>query len=102
VTQTASDSGWLRFTRIDWNGKAIAFHFGFSYGGVYLWYKPSFDISLARRSPGEVLLRQLFLAAASEGAHTFDFGLGDEAFKDRFATRRDRVHTWALLPKRGP
>jgi CelD/BcsL family acetyltransferase involved in cellulose biosynthesis len=100
VAQLASGSGWLRFTRVDWNGHAIAFHFGFSYDGVYVWYKPSFDIALARRSPGEVLLRQLFLAASSEGAHTFDFGIGDEAFKNRFATRRERVHTWTLLPER--
>jgi CelD/BcsL family acetyltransferase involved in cellulose biosynthesis len=93
---TASDVPWLRFTRLDWNGHPIAFHFGFSYRGVYMWYKPSFDINLARRSPGEVLLRQLLLAAAAEGATYFDFGLGTETFKRRFADRSATVHSWSL------
>lgn len=92
--------GWLRFTRVEWNGRPVAFHFGPSYGGSYLWYKPSFEIDLARRSPGEVLLRHLLLAAEAEGAHTFDFGLGDEAFKYRFATAVPRVDTWSLTLRR--
>ena len=41
-------------------------------------------------------MRQLLLAAAAEGTHTFDFGLGDEAFKSRFATRVDVVRNWGL------
>jgi CelD/BcsL family acetyltransferase involved in cellulose biosynthesis len=96
LTRRAAHSGWLRFTRLDWQGRVIAFHFGFSYRGNYLWYKPSFAIDLARHSSGEVLLRQLLLAALAEGAHTFDFGLGDEAFKSRFATSVNRVRTWGL------
>lgn len=96
LTQAAADAGWLRFTRVEWDGRQIAFHFGFSYQGGYMWYKPTFDIELARRSPGEVLIRQLLLAAIDEGAHTFDFGLGDEAFKGRFATTVNHVRTWGL------
>ena len=99
LTERAGDGGWLRFTRLDWNGQPIAFHFGFNYRGVYMWYKPSFAIDLSRRSPGEVLLRQLLLDAIAEGAHTFDFGLGDEAFKQRFATHVHTVRTWGLYPK---
>jgi CelD/BcsL family acetyltransferase involved in cellulose biosynthesis len=99
LTEGAAEAGWLRFTRVNWNGQPIAFHFGFCYGGSYLWYKPSFDIAWARRSPGEVLLRQLFCAAMAEGAHTFDFGLGDEPFKRRFATQINRVRTWGLYPR---
>ncbi|HEV8384589.1 MAG TPA: GNAT family N-acetyltransferase [Candidatus Acidoferrales bacterium] len=96
VTSAAAKAGWLRFTRLDWQDRAIAFHFGFCYRGNFFWYKPSFALELARHSPGEVLLRQLLLAAIAEGAHTFDFGLGDEAFKSRFATRVNRVRTWGL------
>lgn len=99
LTQVAGNTGWLRFCRINWNGRPIAFHFGFCYQGSYLWYKPSFDIHLARYSPGEVLLRQLLLAAIDEGAHTFDFGLGDEPFKRRFATNVTPARTWGLYPQ---
>jgi len=96
LAQMASDAGWLRFTRLEWQGRVIAFHFGFYYRGSFLWYKPAFDFELASRSPGEVLLRQLLLKAMDEGAHTFDFGLGDEAFKSRFATQMNIVRNWGL------
>jgi CelD/BcsL family acetyltransferase involved in cellulose biosynthesis len=94
----ASGAPWLRFTRVTWEDRPVAFHFGVSFAGTYLWYKPSFDIELARRSPGEVLLRHLLLAAWDEDAHTFDFGLGDEPFKYRFATETPWVRTWGLYP----
>jgi CelD/BcsL family acetyltransferase involved in cellulose biosynthesis len=42
----------------------------------------------------------LLLAAMAEKAHTFDFGLGDEAFKSRFATRVNRVRNWGLYDPR--
>ncbi|HXI71488.1 MAG TPA: GNAT family N-acetyltransferase [Verrucomicrobiae bacterium] len=96
LARMASDAGWLRFTRLEWQGRVIAFHFGFNYRGSFLWYKPAFDFELASRSPGEVLLRQLLLKAMDEGAHTFDFGLGDEAFKSRFATQMNIVRNWGL------
>jgi len=98
LTRIAARCGWLRFTCLEWNGRPVAFHFGFCYRGSYMWYKPSFEIELARRSPGEVLLRQLLIAAVNEGAHTFDFGLGDEPFKRRFATHVNSVTTWGLYP----
>jgi CelD/BcsL family acetyltransferase involved in cellulose biosynthesis len=99
LTEAGSQAGWLRFARLEWDGRPIAFHFGFHYAGEYLWYKPSFDIALARRSPGEVLLRRLLLAAGEEGASVFDFGLGDEPFKRRFASAVPVVRTWGLYPK---
>ena len=40
--------------------------------------------------------RQLLLAAVEEGARTFDFGLGDEAFKARFANKVHKVRTVGL------
>lgn len=99
LTHAGGRAGWLRFTRVVWNGKPIAFHFGFSYAGSFMWYKPTFAPDLVRRSPGEVLLRNLILAAAGEGARTFDFGLGEEPFKMRFATTVARVDNWGLYAK---
>jgi CelD/BcsL family acetyltransferase involved in cellulose biosynthesis len=100
LARRLAGTGWVRFTSLDWRGQAIAFHFGFSYRGSYLWYKPCFEIEWARRSPGEVLLRQLFWAAHDEGSQVFDFGLGDEAFKRRFASRDERIVNWGLYPGR--
>ena len=94
----SADPPWLRFTRIDWNAIPIAFHFGFAYRGSFMWYKPTFNVEYARRSPGEALMRQLLMEAAAEEATEFDLGLGDEAFKDRFATDVRTVRTWGLYP----
>ena len=99
IVSNIGPTGWLRFTRLDWNGRAIAFHFGLSYHRRFLLGIPSFDITLLRNSPGEVLLRQLILAALDEGAAIFDFGPGDEAYKYRFATSEIRLVTWGIYPK---
>lgn len=98
LCEVASDTGWLRFTIVYWKNQAIAFHFGMHYNGSFLWYKPTFDVKLSKHSPGEVLLRQLLLKAIEEEAEYFDFGLGDEAFKDRFATSTLTVTNIGLYP----
>jgi CelD/BcsL family acetyltransferase involved in cellulose biosynthesis len=98
VVEHGARAGWLRFTRLDWCGSPIAFHLGFSYRGTYLFYKPTFAVEFARRSPGQVLLRRVLAAAVDEGATRFDFGLGDEAYKRRFTANATQVRTWALLP----
>ncbi|HWH00757.1 MAG TPA: GNAT family N-acetyltransferase [Pilimelia sp.] len=102
VVAAGSAHGWLVFTALYLDGAPIAFHLGFDYAGSLLWYKPSFDPRHAARSPGEVLLRQLLLlAGADAGCRRFDFGLGDEPFKYRFATGVRRVRTWGLYPVAG-
>ncbi|MDQ1578787.1 MAG: hypothetical protein QOE21_1474 [Microbacteriaceae bacterium] len=98
MTELAGDTDWLRFTRIDWNDRPIAFHYGFCYRGRYLYGVPSFAVDLLERWPGEVLLRQLLLAAIDEGAAEFDFGIGDEDYKYRYATQVTTLRTWGLYP----
>jgi hypothetical protein len=98
LTENMAATGWLRFTAIEWNQIFIAYHFGFMFKGTFLWYKPSFDISFARHSPGEVLLKQLFELALDEKAVYFDFGLGDELFKSRFSTNVTSVFDWGVYP----
>lgn len=98
LSEMATEAKYIRFTRVLWQGKMIACHWGVNYQGSFLWYKPSFDINLARYSPGEVLLRQLILRSLHEQAHTFDFGLGDEFFKKRFATGIRHVYSWSMNP----
>lgn len=86
VTQNLDLDGWLRFTLLQLDGRLIAAHYGFLYSGSFLWYKPTFDSRLAKHSPGEVLLKRVIEQAEAEKAREFDFGLGDEVYKDRFAT----------------
>jgi CelD/BcsL family acetyltransferase involved in cellulose biosynthesis len=99
LTELAGATGWLRFTRVDWNGHPIAFHYGSNYRGRYVYGVPSFEVALRDRSPGEVLVRQLLLASIDEGATSFDFGVGDEPYKYRFATHEATLRTWGLYPR---
>jgi CelD/BcsL family acetyltransferase involved in cellulose biosynthesis len=99
LTALASDAGWLRFTRVEWQGRAIACSVGFCYQGTYYWFKQSFDVDLARRSPGEVLLRQLLFNAVEEGVKTFDFGGDPSEYKLRYTNDFVKTRTWGLNPK---
>ncbi|MDC0357505.1 GNAT family N-acetyltransferase [Oligoflexia bacterium] len=78
---------WLRFSVLFYNDTPIAFHFGFQFEGSYIWYKPAFDISYFKRSPGEVLLKYLLEYAIEEDLKEFDFTVGGEHFKYRFANK---------------
>ena len=100
LTEVADASNWLRFTVVLFNDNPVAFHFGFTYNESFLWYKPTFDISMAKQSPGEVLLKQLLTYAIDNGVANFDFGLGNEAFKQRFATHNSMVQNIGLYPSK--
>lgn len=99
LADAGARAGWVRFTELAWNDEPAAFHFGFCHAGRYLYYKPAYAAHLARRSPGLVLLRQLLREAMADGAHTFDFGLGEETYKKRFATRVAWVRNHGLYPQ---
>jgi CelD/BcsL family acetyltransferase involved in cellulose biosynthesis len=77
---------YLAFSVLESEGSPAAFHFGFSYAGRFVYYKPSFDISLLKRSPGKVLMSELIDFALASGFDEFDFAVGDETYKTRFAS----------------
>lgn len=105
MVQQMLPAGWLALSVVEYNGAPIAFHLGFDYDNAFLWYKPSFDIGLAKHSPGNVMLRCLLEYCIESGKSEFDFTIGDEPFKRRYAnaTRRNQniqltsdVHSFAL------
>jgi CelD/BcsL family acetyltransferase involved in cellulose biosynthesis len=98
LSRMSDQIDWLRLTGIRWQGQMIAYHFGFVYKNIFIWYKPTFNIELSKYSPGEVLLRQLILLSVKNEYTCFDFGLGEEPFKSRFANRTRMVNTWGLYP----
>jgi CelD/BcsL family acetyltransferase involved in cellulose biosynthesis len=75
----------LRFSVLEAGGTPLAYHMGFETAGRFIWYKPTFDIDRWDWSPGEVLLGRLLKDVAARELTEFDFTLGDEAFKYRFA-----------------
>lgn len=85
-------TGLLRFSRLTLDDRLVAAHLGFLHGGCFTWYKPTFDVTMARKSPGEVLLKATLEHARDAGAREFDFTIGDEGYKLRFATEVRRVY----------
>jgi len=79
--------GWLRFDVVLFNGAPLAFHFGFEYRRRFIWYKPTFDAQFASRSPGKVLIKFLLEDAIKKQLEEFDFTVGSERYKYRFANR---------------
>lgn len=98
LTMVAAHTGWPRFTRLDWAGRPIAFEYGWQYRNTYFGGPSCFAMDLACRSPGQVLLRHLLLSAIDDGVSTYDFGMGDEPYKFRFASRVNYMRTWGLYP----
>ncbi len=86
LTGYADSSNWLRFTEVRLDGYLIAAHFGFLVDKRFIWYKPCYDPDYAKHSPGEVMLKHLIETSLHEEATIFDFTLGNEKFKLRFAT----------------
>jgi CelD/BcsL family acetyltransferase involved in cellulose biosynthesis len=85
-------TGRLLFSVLLFRGSPLAFHLGFLDEGRLLWYVPAFDVAYIRHSPGEVLLKLLLEHAIALGCGEFDFGIGEEPYKYRFANHVRRVH----------
>jgi len=85
LVRRLSGSGQLVFSEVTLNENPVASHFGFISEADLIWYKPSFEPTLARHSPGEVLIYELFRLAGQLRAKGVDFTRGDEPFKHRFA-----------------
>jgi CelD/BcsL family acetyltransferase involved in cellulose biosynthesis len=96
LARALAQRGWLQFSVVEFNGEAIAFHFGFDYSDCLTWYKPSFEVRYAEHSPGLLLTRYLIEDGLRRGRREFDFTVGDESFKKRFATsERLNLHVGA-------
>ena len=76
---------YLRFFVLEWDGRPLAYHLGFEANGKFTMYQQTFNVDAWDYSAGEVLMRQLFLYAADRVTREFDFSVGEEFYKSRFA-----------------
>lgn len=84
-----------------WAGdNAVACHFGFEAAGRFVYYKPTFDVDLWALSAGQVLLTKMFEYAMSHELPVFDFSIGDEAYKYRFANHVPHTFNHRLVRTR--
>jgi CelD/BcsL family acetyltransferase involved in cellulose biosynthesis len=96
LSDLLSHSGWLKISQLEIDGQAVAWNYGFRFGGSWFWYLPTFQMEYEHVSPGSCLLRLMVEEGARDASlRWLDLGLGDEPYKNRFAnnTRETRyVH----------
>ena len=86
LSDLLSQSGWLKISQLEIDGHPVAWNYGFRFGGSWFWYLPTFQMEYAHVSPGACLLRLLVEEGARDASlQWLDLGLGDEAYKERFA-----------------
>lgn len=96
LLEAGEAGGWLRFLRLDLDGRPVAFEFAWHYRGIHYSAPWCFAIEEARHSPGHVLLRQSLLAALDAGLRTYDLGIGDQDYKFRLPARVKTCYTYGL------
>jgi CelD/BcsL family acetyltransferase involved in cellulose biosynthesis len=86
LSDLLSESGWLKISQLEIDGKPVAWNYGFRFGGSWFWYLPTFEMEYAPLSPGSCLLRLLVEEGARDTSlRWLDLGLGEESYKDRYA-----------------
>jgi CelD/BcsL family acetyltransferase involved in cellulose biosynthesis len=90
--------GRLDFAALQLDGVAVAVALTIEHVGIRAYFMPAHDRLLDAFSPGTLLLAHLIERAHDGGATAFDFTIGDEAYKDRWADRR--AYTGRLMMSR--
>jgi len=94
-------AGHVRLSLLTLDGHVIAFVYGIRGARGTSSYVIAHDGALAAQSPGAVLLARVLESACARGDPEYDFSLGDEEYKDAWATgTRDvlRLVQWRRRP----
>ncbi|MBU0468560.1 MAG: GNAT family N-acetyltransferase [Candidatus Omnitrophica bacterium] len=91
-----SENKNIIFTVINCNKTPIAFHLGFVFNKTFYFYKPSFNISWFRFSPGQLLLKKLFEYIIQSDINVLDFGSGEDQYKNRFSNKEQTINSYKI------
>jgi CelD/BcsL family acetyltransferase involved in cellulose biosynthesis len=94
LAELLSRAGWLVLTRLLAGDEPVAWNYGFLFAGTWFYYQPTFDARWRQFSPGFCLLSKMVEHACDDpNVHLLDLGLGEERYKERFATSdRQTLH----------
>lgn len=98
--RSALRAGWLRLWFMEVDGVAVAASYGWLLRDRFCYFQAGFEPAWARTSVGFVLLAHTVRSAIEEGATAYDFLLGDDAYKRRFAAEDRAVRTLVLTRRR--
>ena len=91
LAQLLSRQGWMVLSALSVADQTVAWNYGFRFRGSWFWYQPGVDETFCSQSsglyPGLCLLARIIEDACDiPEIHRVDLGLGDEGYKERFAT----------------
>src|SRR5438876_6535390 len=87
LARLLSARGWFTLSALKLRDRTIAWNYGFKYAGSWFWYQPAFDTEFEELSPGSHLLCEIIRKASQDpGVCIVDLGLGDEGYKQRYAS----------------
>ena len=96
LAHTAASRNYLSLFFLKLDGKSIAFHYGFTYGGIYYMPKLGYDESVKECSPGLVLLEEIIKDCIGRGLKGYDFLGLDGEWKTQWSSEMRR-HTWLFI-----
>jgi CelD/BcsL family acetyltransferase involved in cellulose biosynthesis len=96
LAHTAASQDYLSLFLLKLNGQAIAFHYGFIYGGIYYMPKVGFDAAFEAGSPGLVLLEEIIKDCIGRGLTRCDF-LGMDMPWKRDWSKKAKRHDWLFI-----
>lgn len=67
-------------------GQVAAVHLGMVTPTAFHYWFPTYNPEFRRYSPGQILLLHMIEAATEQNLQRFDFGKGEESYKQKFAT----------------
>ena len=87
LAEVLSGAGWFVLTRLLVGDEPVAWNYGFEFAGSWFYYQPTFNDRWRQFSPGFCLLTRMVEHACDNPAiHVLDLGLGEEGYKERFAS----------------
>lgn len=88
--------GFLRLWTLELDGRPVAAWLGYRMGGTEWYYQSGRDPDYERESVGFVLMSHTIRAALDDGMGAYRLLLGDESYKDRFASADHGLDTVLL------
>jgi CelD/BcsL family acetyltransferase involved in cellulose biosynthesis len=92
----AASQNYLSLFFLKLNGQSIAFHYGFTYGGIYYVPKLGYDEAFEAGSPGLVLLEEVMKDCIGRGLKAYDF-LGLDVPWKRDWSKQVCRHDWLFI-----
>ena len=78
----------ILFTYLEFDGKVIAAHSGYTYQKISYYLFPVYDNEFKRYSPGKILLKYIIDDAKNNLFDYFDLTIGSENYKKDYSNRK--------------